>query len=185
MNIILASASPRRQQLLAIITPDFTVNAANIDESAVAASSPKELVQKLACLKADAIKDKGAVIGCDTVVEINGEILGKPENESHAKEMLLKLSGNTHLVHTGVCINYMGESRRFVETTRVTFCEVPLSEIESYIKTDEAYDKAGGYGIQSWAARYITSIDGCFFNVMGLPVARLCSQLRDMGLKMK
>lgn len=185
MNIILASASPRRQELLAVITKNFSIDAANIDESAVTANSPKELVQKLAFLKAETIKNNGAVIGCDTIVEINNEILGKPKNESHAREMLLKLSGNTHFVHTGVCINYKGESHQFVETTKVTFCKIPKAEIKAYIKTDEAYDKAGGYGIQSWAARYIIAIDGCFFNVMGLPVAHLCSKLRELGLKLE
>lgn len=185
MNIILASASPRRQELLAIITPSFTIEVANVNEEAVFAPTPTQLVQKLAVLKASAIQSADAVIGCDTIVEINGEILGKPKDENHAIEMLNKLSGNTHFVHTGVCIKYDGEMQKFVETTKVTFSKIPQSELQSYVKTKEAYDKAGGYGIQSWAARYITAIDGCFFNVMGLPVARLCQKLRALGLDVK
>lgn len=183
--LILASSSPRRQELLRLITPDFTVLAADFDERALSAPTPRALVEKLAAGKAQviaALHPGDAVIGCDTVVDFDGTVLGKPAGPAEAKTMLRALSARWHYVHTGVCVLQNGTAHSFVETTKVFFAALSDDEIDAYLATGEAYDKAGGYGIQGAAAKFVTHIDGCFFNVMGLPIARLYAQLRALGL---
>ncbi len=184
MALILASASPRRRQLLGMITDTFTVITADVDESGCHAADPRTLVHDLAQLKCRAVADTRPcdwVIGCDTVVELDGAVLGKPAHEADARRMLSALSGRAHLVHTGVCVAGPGFAGAHVETTRVFFDEIPAAELEAYIQTAEPYDKAGGYGIQGWAGRHITGIEGCYFNVMGLPVHALYRMLRTAG----
>lgn len=185
MMLILASSSPRRQELLRLITPNFTVLAADFDERAISAPTPRALVEKLATGKAQAVADAhpgDVVIGCDTVVDLDGSVLGKPGNRAMAKDMLRALSGRSHDTHTGVCVLQNGTAHSFVETTKVFFATLSDEEIDAYLATGEADDKAGAYGIQGAAAKFITHIDGCFFNVMGLPVSRLYGQLRALGL---
>lgn len=188
MALVLASKSPRRRQLLALLTPHFAVDQAAVDEGAVAGKTPRQLAQTLAALKAQAVFEKrpdDAIIGCDTVVELAGKTLGKPKNQAQAVAMLTALAGKTHLVHTGVCICVPGQSgpaALFCETTAVQFAEISPEEIKAYTNTPEPYDKAGGYGIQGAAAKYIPRIEGCYYNVMGLPLAALHRHMRRLGL---
>lgn len=182
--LILASSSPRRQELLRLITPDYTVQAADFDERAVSAPTPRALVEKLAVGKAQAVAAShpgDVVIGCDTVVDLDGAVLGKPAGPAEAKAMLRALSGRWHYAHTGVCVLQNGTAHSFVETTKVFFATLTDSEIDAYLATGEAYDKAGAYGIQGAAAKFVTRVEGCFFNVMGLPVSRLYGLLQTLG----
>ncbi|MDO5601835.1 MAG: Maf family protein [Oscillospiraceae bacterium] len=180
MGLILASASPRRKELLSLITKDFTVCEADFDEAAEAEADPRKRALKLACGKCRAVWARfpgETVIGCDTVVDCGGRVFEKPRSRREAEGMLRALSGGAHLVHTGVCIRRGAKEERFTGTTRVWFAEIPDGELESYLDTPEPYDKAGGYGIQGWAARFIPRIEGCYFNVMGLPVSSLYAAL--------
>lgn len=188
MALVLASKSPRRRELLALLTVDFEVEEAGVNEQVVTAETPAKLAKALAGAKAAAVhatRSADAVIGCDTVVDLHGQTLGKPKNQAEATRMLTALSGNTHLVHTGVCVFLPGQTAPaswFVETTRVTFAQIPAEEIKHYTASPEPYDKAGGYGIQGVAARFIPRIEGCYYNVMGLPVAALYSELKRLGI---
>ena len=187
MPIILASASPRRRELLSLITPEFQVVTSEVDESAVHAATPSGLALALACAKCGEVarthfSDTG--IGCDTVVEVGGKVFGKPRDKADARRMLQAYSGRSHLVHTGVCICKAGLCERFSATTKVTFCPMTKAEIEAYISTDEPYDKAGAYGIQGGAARFVRAIEGCYFNVMGLPVSRVYAALKSLGVRL-
>ncbi len=180
-KIILASKSPRRQELLKTITEDFTVIPSNVQEILPGGIAVEESAVYLASLKAHDISKNhfdNVVIGCDTVVIINGEILGKPENKDSAREMISKLSGNVHTVITGCCICFKGEEIKFSQHTTVEFYSLSPKEIEEYISTDEPYDKAGAYGIQDKGRLLVKTINGDFFNVMGLPVARLSRELK-------
>ena len=176
MQLVLASASPRRRELLGLITPDFEVCTADVEESGVSAESPKQLAEQLAQLKCRAVSGmmpQKTVIGCDTVVDVDGEVFGKPRDRAHAREMLRRLSGRSHWVHTGVCVRKGECETLFAESTRVEFAALSDAEIEAYLDTPDPYDKAGAYGIQSGAARFVKGIEGCYFNVVGLPVYRL------------
>lgn len=182
--LILASASPRRQELLHLITHDFIVKTSDVDESVIYASTAKELVEKLAQAKAQAVAQQNpadTVIGCDTVVDLDGVPLGKPKDKNQAREMMRALSGRVHLVHTGVCLVQADKTVTFSQTSEVEFSPLSEEEIESYISTDEPYDKAGGYGIQGGAAKFICAIKGCYFNIMGLPVSALYRRMKDFG----
>lgn len=181
MSLILASASPRRRELLALVEPDFTVAAADVDERAVTAPDPASLARALAqakCLAVAGGHPRDIVIGCDTVVDVDGRVFGKPGDREEARRMLRALSGRSHLVHTGVCIRCGQQQELFADTTVVTFAPLDEAEIEAYIRTDEPYDKAGGYGIQGGAARFVTRLEGCYFNVMGFPVPRVYQALK-------
>lgn len=189
MALVLASESPRRKELLALLTNNFETDQAGVDESVFHASLPEELAVRLAKAKAEAVYKKrpnDIVIGCDTVVDLKGVALGKPADQQAALEMLRNMAGRRHYVHTGVCVvspaqNGEPQVVSFVNTTSVDFSPIPDEDIQKYIQTNEAYDKAGGYGIQGWASRYITRIEGCYYNVMGLPVAALYQVLNDVN----
>ncbi len=184
MALILASASPRRRELLALIDPHFTVITADVDESGFACAEPRDLVGQLAAAKCLAVAQThpgDCVIGCDTVVDVDGTVLGKPHSTAEAVAMLRLLSGRSHLVHTGVCVAKNGQRHCRVETTAVRFAPLSEEEIAAYTATPEPYDKAGGYGIQGTAARFVQGIDGCYFNVMGLPVRVTYQLLRQVG----
>lgn len=179
-HLILASGSQRRRELLSLYTTDFTVCASDFDESAVAADTPAQLVEKLACGKCLAVaKDHpcAVVIGCDTVVDVNGEVFGKPHSVEDAKRMLRALSGATHQVHTGVCITDGVHTEHFVDSCRVTFFPITEEEIDSYAATREPYDKAGAYAIQGRAALWLDRIEGDYYTIMGLPVSRTVQAL--------
>lgn len=182
MALILASASPRRSELLARITPHFTVQASDFDESAVSAPTPRETALALAkgkCLAVAAGHPQDIVVGCDTVVEYAGQVFGKPHSKEDARRMLNSLSGADHFVHTGVAIAAPGleDAECFAVSTSVRFFALTEAEIEAYIATPEPYDKAGGYGIQGAAALFCEEIEGDYYNIMGLPVSRLARAL--------
>ena len=191
MNIILASASPRRAEILRNARIPFETLAEIIDESRKPGELRADYLRRLALSKARTAagvqRDPGdcLFIGADTVVVAGDEILGKPESAGDAQRMLHLLSGAVHEVHTGLAvIRRPGAMEAVVEeVTRVTFAPLSDEEIEAYIATNEPFDKAGAYGIQGIGGRYVTRIDGCYFNVMGLPLARLWSLLREFGWK--
>ena len=189
MKLILASASPRRAEILRDAGYPFTVLSSAIDETPYPEESPEDLVLRLAQTKADltAARSLGPaiLIAADTEVVLDGQIFGKPRSSEDARGMLEKLSGRTHTVLTGVALVRLpdDERRSFVESTRVEFASLSEEEITRYLSTGEPYDKAGGYAIQGYAARYIPRIEGCYFNVVGLPLARLQHALTELGWK--
>ena len=179
-RLILASASPRRRELLTQAGYVFDVEPAEIDETPHAQETPGAYVQRLAEEKAQAVLAKHAafhgkliVLGADTTVVCGGEILAKPESAADARRMLRLLSGRTHQVLTGVAAATREGIVSAVESTEVVFAEIPEAELERYCATAEPLDKAGAYGIQGYAARWIPRIEGDYFNVMGLPIARV------------
>lgn len=179
-NIVLASASPRRKELLNLIFEDYTVCASDIEEIVPESLSAEESPEYLARLKGEDIAAKyidSLVIGADTAVLADGRILGKPKTEKEAYEMLSFLSGKTHNVITGCAVIYKGVCHSFSVITEVEFYRLSNEEINQYIKTGEPYDKAGGYGIQSKGALFVKKINGDYYNVVGLPVAELKIQL--------
>lgn len=180
--MILASQSPRRRELLAFISPDFRVIPAVGEESIPDGAAPEQAVLALSRQKAEEVfsANKGeVVIAADTVVAIDGKILGKPRSEAEAFEMLSTLSGRVHSVFTGVCIIFAdGSVENFAEETKVEFYLLTADEINAYIATGDPMDKAGAYGIQEKGAANVKSIVGDFYNVMGLPVGRLARVLR-------
>lgn len=184
MALILASGSPRRRELLGLITHDFTVRVSEVDESRITAPSPAALVQRLAEAKCRAVAGQcpgDTVLGCDTVVDCDGVVFGKPKNAAHARQMLQALSGRAHLVHTGVCVYRAGRYLSAVETTTVHFAAIDPGDLEAYLTTDEPYDKAGAYAIQGHAALWCTGIAGCYYTIMGLPVYRTAQLLQQIA----
>lgn len=180
--IILASASPRRKELMSLITKDFEVIVSGADEQCDIADA-RQMVRFLAEKKAEyvfATHSDDTVIGADTVVEANGEIFGKPVDERDARRMLKTLSGNTHFVHTGVCVVRQGKKQTEAFTTEVRFRPLFEGEIDTYLNEENVEDKAGAYAIQGPAAKFVTGIKGCFFNVVGLPVSGLWRMLFEM-----
>lgn len=179
-KIILASASPRRQELLKYIVPEFEVKPADIDETLPADIPTEKAAEFLAVQKAQHIAKQShecVVIGSDTVVIIDSTILGKPADEADAERMLKLLSGRTHKVVTGVCIANGEKTDSFSCETKVTFYTLSQEEIRDYIATGEPMDKAGAYGIQGYGSVLTEGIEGDFFNVMGLPVAMMKRRL--------
>jgi septum formation protein len=171
--LILASSSPRRRELLTEAGIAFTVHPADIDETHRPGESPIDFTQRLAREKAEAIFAKhpeATVLGADTVVVCDEEILGKPSDETDAARMLKKLSGRDHQVITGVALVSLSGTQTHVETTIVTMREISEEEIKKYIATGEPMDKAGAYAIQGAAAAFISKIEGDYSNVVGLPV---------------
>jgi septum formation protein len=190
MKLVLASASPRRAEILRNAGIPFEVRAVIFDETRRPGELRADCVRRLALGKARAAaaqysEDDCLFIGADTIVVAGNEIVGKPESEADARRMLHLLSGTTHEVHTAVAVvRRPGATEGIIdEITRVTFALLSDADIESYIATGEPFDKAGAYAIQGIAGRYITRIDGCYFNVVGLPLARLWALLRSFSLK--
>jgi septum formation protein len=184
MRLILASASPRRRELLTQIGLAFDVVPAHIDETRVASEDPTAYVQRLALEKAQAIHalHPGAfVLGADTTVEIDGHALEKPANRADAERMLLALANRTHHVHTGLALLSTQDQRTHLETTSVAFNPIDDAELQHYLDSGEPYDKAGAYGIQGYAARWVPRIEGDYFNVMGLPLAATVRLLKELG----
>jgi len=179
-RLILASASPRRRELLAQAGYSFTVDAADVDESLREGERAEEYVLRLAVEKAQAVlarhtdeEDSLIVLGADTSVVLDEQILGKPADGHDARRMLQRLSGRRHRVLTGVAAATRMRVVSGVESTEVVFAEISAQELDAYCATKEPLDKAGAYGIQGYAARWIPRIEGCYFNVMGLPIARV------------
>lgn len=180
-QLILASGSPRRKELLALVTPDFTVKVSDVDESAITAPTPAELAKALAwakCLAVAETEPEALVLGSDTVVEFEGEVFGKPKNRQDAQRMLQALSGKRHYVHTGVCMAQGDHIENFVVSSAVDFFPIEEADLQGYIDTKEPYDKAGGYAIQGHAAVWCKGIEGCYYNIMGLPVSQVAQALK-------
>ena len=176
MDIILASGSPRRRELLRYIYDDFEVLTANVDETApsdIDAYALPEYLSKIKCAAVAENHENSLVIGADTVVICGGRVYGKPKSEQDAFDMLKSLSGKTHDVVTGCTIAFCGKYRTFSQKTQVRFYALSDDEIRQYVKTGEPMDKAGAYGIQGYGSLLIEGIDGDYFNVVGLPAARL------------
>ena len=185
LQVILASQSPRRRELLSLVGIPHRVRPADIDESVLDGEQPLDYCKRLAERKAAiiALHHAGAVVvGADTIVICDDEILGKPVNEADAAAMLSKLSGRTHIVLTAIAITFKGQTRSAVEKVAVTFLPLSDDAIHAYVRTGEPMDKAGAYGIQGFGATNIERIDGDYFAVMGLPLARMIALLRELGL---
>lgn len=191
-KIILASASPRRSEILHNMGLEFTVMPA-ADEEKTEKLRPAEVVEDLSLSKAMDISQKAEqdalIIGADTVVAYEGKILGKPQDQRDAFETLKRLQGKTHQVYTGVTVLYRTaetwEPVTFSECTKVTFYAVSDEEIQRYVESGEGMDKAGSYGIQGYFGRYVKKIDGDYFNVVGFPAARMFYELKKRGIDLK
>ena len=181
--VILASASPRRRELLALIGLMHEVLPADVDETLLPDEIPWAYAERLARAKAKKSVLSGSVsIGSDTIVVVDGDVLGKPADEAEAAEMLRRLSGRSHTVMTAVAVAFGGTVTSDVVTVGVTFRALRDDEIEDYIRTGEPMDKAGAYGIQGFGATIVDAVDGDYFAVMGLPVNRLVRLLESVGL---
>ncbi|HEV8499709.1 MAG TPA: Maf family protein [Gemmatimonadaceae bacterium] len=182
-RVLLASASPRRRELLNLVGIGHEVRPADIDETYLPAEVPRAHAERLAREKALAIDAPDAVtIGSDTIVVVDGQVLGKPRDRAHAADMLRQLSGRSHIVMTGVAARWRGELASGLEEVGVTFRQLSDDEIERYIDTGEPMDKAGAYGIQGFGATIVDRVDGDYFAVMGLPLNLLVRLLRSLGL---
>jgi len=187
MKLILASASPRRAEILHNAGFSFIVMSSAVDETPFPEESPSDHVQRLADAKAELVAARAVgpaiILAADTVVTLEGRIFGKPRSTDDARHMLENLSGRTHSVLTGVTLIRLpdAERRSFVESTLVHFAQLSPEEISRYLATEEPHDKAGAYAIQGRAGRYIPRIEGDYFNVVGLPLARVTQALADLG----
>lgn len=188
-QIILASQSPRRRELLKILGLNFKQVSAHVYEDIITGEDPVQTVQRLAQLKAGAVAGKvqeGLVIAADTIVVCENKILAKPVDENDAYNMLSLLNGRSHQVVTGLCVLNSADGQKQVdfETTRVFFRQMEDEEIWNYIKSHEPFDKAGAYAIQGLGSVFVERLEGCYFNVVGLPVARLYQMLKSFGVKL-
>ena len=187
-KIILASASPRRADLLARMGHEFEAVPPNVDEAVRAGAAPSAEAVRLAVAKADEVASRAppaVVIGADTLCALEGEIIGKPVDREHAAEMLRRLSGTRHHVITGICVLDTASGRRVAEAvaTAVTMRPMTGDQIRGYVDSGEADGKAGAYAIQETADRYVLKIEGSFDNVVGLPTERLAEILSDFGVR--
>lgn len=188
MELILASASPRRRELLSRLGLDFTVMAAQADETLLPGLTPREQVLRLSKIKAHAVQESldarpgRVIVSADTIVVLDGEILGKPKDIPQAEAMLSALSGRAHLVLTGVTVLSDAGQAQLCEETQVFFRTLTPREISAYVRTGEPMDKAGAYGIQGFGALFVEKLIGDYYNVMGLPLCRLGQLLRQAGI---
>ena len=186
VRVILASQSPRRRELLNLVGIAHEVQPADIDESYVGGERPREHAERLAREKTAVIAERepdALIIGSDTIVVVDGDVLGKPVDELDAVRMLARLAGRSHVVITAVAVAWRGETRSSVEEVGVTFHPMTRSEIDAYIATGEPMDKAGAYGIQGYGATIVSRVDGDYFAVMGLPLQRLTRVLAAIGVR--
>ena len=183
MNLVLASASPRRKELLSLFHIPFIIRVADIDETMDPSKAPFDEVARVSRRKALAIpREKcDTVIAADTIVVVDGRVLGKPQSPDHARQMLKSLSGRDHQVMTGIAVRRGSQCAVCTEVTDVTFRPLTDAEIDAYIATGEPMDKAGAYGIQGGAALFCEKRNGDYYNVMGLPVCRLGLMLKSMA----
>lgn len=185
-DLILASGSPRRRELLGKLGVDFRVRVSDVDED-IPEPDPARFVETLARDKAGAVatlEPDASVIAADTTVALEGRILNKPTDLQQNAEFIAALSGRWHEVYTGICVVHAGQTVSAVELTRVKFRELSQVEIRGYADSGEGLDKAGGYGIQELGMALVERIEGDFFNVMGLPVVRLIALARSVGLEL-
>lgn len=184
MNIILASASPRRKEILENVNVKFTVVASNIDEVILDNEPPKELVMRLAfekCMDVAKKNEDALVIGADTIVVMDNQILGKPKNEEDAYNMIELLSNKKHQVITGISLINLSLDKKVIDyvVSEVTFKDLSKETIRDYINTKESLDKAGAYGIQGYGSLLVESISGDYFNIVGLPISRISDLLKE------
>ena len=190
MKFILASSSPRRRELLLRLQTPFDIILPDVDESIIPPyGSPETYCTALAELKANDISQhypNNLVIGSDTIVVLDNNIMGKPEDKAMAQKMLETLSGKTHHVYTGVCLKWADKNihHLFAEITMVTFRELSEEDINHYIESCPPYDKAGSYGIQDWSAVFVKEIKGCYDNVVGFPISRFYEELKKLGINL-
>ena len=186
LRVILASQSPRRRELLALIGITHEVRPADIDETYFPGEKPPAHAERLARGKCAVIVERepdALVIGSDTIVVVDGDVLGKPADEADAARMLRRLSGRSHVVVTAVAVSWRGETRSAVEEVNVTFHSLSDGDLAAYIATREPMDKAGAYGIQGYGATIVERVDGDYFAVMGLPLQLLVRVLRELGIR--
>ena len=186
LRVILASQSPRRRELLTLIGIEHEVRPADIDEAVWPEEQPVPHCERLARTKAatlSAVHPEALVIGSDTIVVIDGDILGKPTSHADAERMLARLGGRTHTVFTAIAVAYEGRTLSAVESVSVTFRALDSAEIAAYVATGEPMDKAGAYGIQGYGATIVERIGGDYFSVMGLPLGRLIELVRALGVR--
>ncbi|MGB7999857.1 MAG: Maf family protein [Anaerobacillus sp.] len=184
-RLVLASGSPRRKELLEQMNLNFDIIVSRFEEHLSLSIPPSELVKQLAAGKANEVfmnVPDAVVIGADTVVTLDHDVLGKPESREHARQMLIALSGRTHIVYSGVAILSNEEKIMFYEATEVSFWELTDQDIENYLDTGESYDKAGGYGIQGFGAAFVKRIHGDYYSVVGLPISRTLRELAAFGI---
>ena len=190
MKFILASSSPRRRELLLRLQTPFDIILPDVDESIIPPDgSPETYCTALAELKANDISQhypNNLIIGSDTIVVLDNNIMGKPEDKAMAQNMLETLSGKTHHVYTGVCLKWADKNihHLFAEITMVTFRELSEADINHYIESCPPYDKAGSYGIQDWSAVFVKEIKGCYDNVVGFPISRFYEELKKLGINL-
>ena len=190
MKFILASSSPRRRELLLRLQTPFDIILPDVDESIIPPEgSPETYCTALAELKANDISQhypNNLVIGSDTIVVLDDQIMGKPKDKAMAQNMLETLSGKTHHVYTGVCLKWADKNihHLFAEITMVTFRELSEADINHYIESCPPYDKAGSYGIQDWSAVFVQEIKGCYDNVVGFPISRFYQELKKLGINL-
>ena len=190
MKFILASSSPRRRELLLRLQTPFDIILPDVDESIIPPDgSPETYCTALAELKANDISQhypNNLVIGSDTIVVLDDQIMGKPDDKAQAQNMLETLSGKTHHVYTGVCLKWAERNihHLFAEITTVTFRELSEADINHYIESCPPYDKAGSYGIQDWSAVFVQEIKGCYDNVVGFPISRFYEELKKLGINL-
>lgn len=185
--LILASASPRRKELLGLLKIPFEIQPADVDESPLANEAVADLVERLSISKAEHIaKDhrNHLVIAADTLVAIDENILSKPENDEEALSFLKMLSGNMHTVYSGYCLSYEGTARASVVSSKVFIRDLSEDEITWYLSTGEGKDKAGAYAIQGYGATLVEHIEGCYFNIVGLSLAHLCKEIKHFGFSL-
>lgn len=185
VRVILASQSPRRRELLTMIGIPHEVKPADVDETPLPDEAPLPYCDRLARAKADHVASTNVdalVVGSDTIVVVDGDILGKPASAAEAHAMLARLSGRTHVVHTAVAVAYRQRTLSAVETVQVTFRALSSRRIAAYVATGEPMDKAGAYGIQGFGAVLVERIDGDFFAVMGLAIGRLIALMGEVGV---
>jgi septum formation protein len=185
-RVILASQSPRRRELLALVGIPHTVQPADIDETYLPGEEPAAHAERLAREKAATVaagNPEALVIGSDTIVVVDGDVLGKPRDEAHAAQMLMRLSGRSHVVMTAVAVRWRGAERSAVEVVGVTFHALDPEEIHAYVATREPMDKAGAYGIQGYGATIVQRVDGDYFAVMGLPLQRMVRLMGELGVR--
>ena len=186
VRVVLASASPRRRQLLNLIGITHEVRPSNIDETMRPREAPRRHAERLAREKATAVASRDpdlVTIGADTVVVINRKVLGKPRDEAEAIHMLSQLNGRLHTVITAVAVARGRKLRSSIEEVSVKFRRLREDEIQAYVATGEPMDKAGAYGIQGYGATIVERIEGDYFAVMGLPLVRLTTLMRDLGIR--
>jgi septum formation protein len=184
--VVLASTSPRREELLKLLQIEFEVQSSQVAEIAEANEAPRDMAVRLALAKAGAVhklRPEAIIIGADTVVVCDGQVLGKPTSPEHARRILKQLSGRSHEVLTGLCVIH-GNTRKVNSShTVVEFSSLTSQEIDWYVSTGEPLDKAGAYGIQGFGARFVSRVNGCYSNVVGLPLSLLYQMLKQVGYK--